>query len=136
MAKSSFEKRLDDVLKRPVPTADAYERGLATIKEAAASIERWFRAGKNVSVIVEPGYAVSAGQQLNVVIRIPSRSVRDTLFRAYLAIDGTISFDFFGEELVECRTPQEAEQKVLDFLARPEMQLRMRTYRDLAAGKG
>lgn len=136
MAKSSFERRLDEVLERPVATADAYERGLATVKEAAASIERWFKARKNVRVSVEPGYLVNAGQQLNVVIRIPSRNVQDTLFRAYLAMDGAISFDFFGEDLVECNTAEEAEQQVLNFLARPEMQLRMRTYKDLATGKG
>jgi hypothetical protein len=135
LAKSSFERRLDEVLKRPLSTADAYERSLATIKEAAASIERWFKAGKNVRVSVEPGYLVNAGQQLNVVIRIPSRNVQDTLFRAYLAMEGAISFDFFGEELIECNTPQEAEQRVLDFLARPEMQLRMRAYKDLALGR-
>lgn len=84
---------------------------------------------------VEPGYLVNSGQQLNVVIRIPSQHVADTLFRAYLTLDGTVSFDFYGEDLVVCSTPQEAEHAVLAFLARPEMQLRLRTYKDLAVGK-
>lgn len=134
--KANFEKRVEEALDRRVPTTEAYEASLATIKRAAASIERWFKARKkSVTVTVEPGYLVNSGQQLNVTIRIPGQHVADTLFRAYLATDGTVNFDFYGEELVQCTTPQETEQAVLAFLERPEMQLRMRTYKDLAVGK-
>lgn len=137
MPKTSFEKRLKEALDVGLATTDAYEARRATIRRAAAMIERWFKARKKaVAVTVEPGCLVNAGQQLNVVIRIPSQQLADTLFRAYLAVDGTVSFDFYGEDLVVCPTPEETERAVLDFVARPEVQLRLRTCRDLAAGKG
>lgn len=134
--KTNFDKRFEEALDVALETTDGYETSLATIRRAAALIERWFKVRrKTVTVTVEPGYLVNAGQQLNVVIRIPSQNVAETLFRAYLALDGTVSFDFYGENLVVCASPEETEQAVLEFVARPEMQLRLRTYRDLATGK-
>ena len=134
---TSFDRRFERALDVGLATTDAYEASLATIRRSAALIERWFRTRKKaVTVTVEPGYLVNAGQQLNVTVRIPSQHVADTLFRAYLALDGTVSFDFYGEDLVVCATPEETEKAVLDFVARPEVQLRLRTCRDLATGKG
>lgn len=38
--RTSFDTRLDETLNLGLPTTEPYEAGLATIKRAAASIER------------------------------------------------------------------------------------------------
>ena len=71
------------------------------------------------------------GQQLRVNIRIPSKDFRDTLFRAYIPLDGLpILLDLYGEEPERCSDFQELQHKVLEFLLR--LKDRMASYRDYA----
>jgi len=133
MAKQPFQEIIKGALDAD-PTDDErkYDANYESLKQLAASIQQWF--GKQpVSVLVEPGYQIDVGQQFNVVLQIPEKAIRDTLFRAYLAPDGTVRFDFYGEDYVTCSNADEMGKRVQEFLSQPEVRSRMRVYKDLAS---
>jgi hypothetical protein len=133
-----FIQRLSQVL-APGPTEFPYRRNYESVKRVAKSIEDWLAAPttvkptamKTLQVQIEPGFQGSLGQQLNVVLDIPDRHVRDTLFRVYLQPSGEINLDLYGEETVPCTDEGEMQEKILEFLGEPENKSRLNMYKDL-----
>jgi hypothetical protein len=128
-----FIQRLSQVL-APGPTEFPYRRNYDSIKRVAKSIEDWLAqpAGmKKLQVQIEPGFQGSLGQQLNVVLNIPERHVRDTLFRVYLQPAGEINLDLYGEETVPCADEADMQEKILQFLGEPENKSRLNMYKDM-----
>ena len=136
MAKSVFEKRLDKVLgtvfeqKPQTP----YEQAKEKLRLVCDRIEELLAGtSKKVLLSLQPGYKANIGQQINVVVEVPQRQYRDTLFRAYIPdIGQPISLDFYGEQPVSAGTPSEMEEAILAFLTEEQTQERLKAYRDLA----
>ncbi len=128
-----FIQRLNQVL-APGPTEFPYRRNYESVKRVAKSIEDWLgqpAAAKKLHVQIEPGFQGSLGQQLNVVLDIPDRHVRDTLFRVYLQPSGEINLDLYGEETVACADEADMQEKILQFLGEPENKGRLNMYKDM-----
>ncbi len=87
---SDFESRLNQALK--MPPADPYLQSLTVLERIANDLEKWFRPGAKDSVFVkvEPGFQANIGQQFNINVYVPHLNARDTLFRAYIDIDGVV----------------------------------------------
>jgi hypothetical protein len=132
MAVDRFDNRLKQALDFSV--SDPYTESYEWLKEIAASIQGQLNSGlRNPGIVVElePGFQAIMGQQVRVIVRIPMKQYRDTLFRAYIPADGLpIQLDLYGEEPEPCRSREELEQKVIDFLRR--IKDRMVSYRDYA----
>jgi hypothetical protein len=128
-----FVQRLSQVL-APGPGEFPYRRNYESVKRVAKSIEDWLAqpAGmKKLQVQIEPGFQGSLGQQLNVVLDIPDRHVRDTLFRVYLQPSGEINLDLYGEEPVACADESDMQEKILQFLGDTENKSRLNMYKDM-----
>ncbi len=140
MAISSFADRLDSALGQVSGKTQSYLESFRTLRETAQELQTWLKGPSTnndapISVDVEPGFQSQMGQQLNVVVQIPNRGVRDTLFRAYVPAAGApVNLDFYGEEPVPSGTPQEIQENVLNFLTQPEIVSRMNMYRELIKG--
>ena len=86
-----------------------------------------------IKIEIKPGFQATIGQQQTVVVRIPEKSYRDTLFRAYIPIDGMpVTLDLYGEEPEVCQNDAELETRILDFLGK--IKDRMASYREYATG--
>lgn len=134
MTATPFDSRLKQAL--DFSSIDPYRTSYEWLKEIAQSIEGQLNSGlpepESIVVDVEPGFQANIGQQLRVVIRIPNKQFRDTLFRAYIPTDGLpIYLDLYSEEPEQCANREELEQKVLGFLQR--IRDRMVSYRDYAS---
>jgi hypothetical protein len=134
MPTGDFANRLNQTLDFTAAATDPYGQTLSEIKGVAKAIEAKLNdglAGDPIRIEIEPGFRGSLGQQLNIVLRIPAKQYRDTLFRAYVPDQGApIHLDLYGERPEPCQTLQELEDKVLAFLNR--LRDRMTTYRDYA----
>jgi hypothetical protein len=134
MSAIPFDSRLKQAL--DFSSGDPYSTSYEWLKEIARSIEGQLNSGlpepESIVVDLEPGFQANIGQQLRVVIRIPKKQFRDTLFRAYIPTDGLpIYLDLYSEEPEQCASREELEQKVLGFLQR--IRDRMVSYRDYAS---
>ena len=137
MAKSAFEKQLDAVLgvvfesKAQTP----YEESRGRLRLVCDRIEKHLSGGgKKVVVTLQPGFKANVGHQINVVVEVPQRQYRDTLFRAYIPDRGLpIALDFYGEQPVPVATHADMERTILNFLAQDETRMRLQAYMDLAA---
>lgn len=135
MAKS-FEERLDEALNLADPLPNRYSAMVAKLEEIVQVLQRQVDGGSGrATVTIEPGHLVNAGLQSNVVVQIPQRNrYRDTLFRAYVPASGSpVTLDLIGDEPITVRTPEELEDAVVRFLARPEIRTMLRQLRELAA---
>ena len=133
MAPSAFANQLNATLAGS--PHEPYLRMFDALNRVASTLEAWLRtpaARLVVSVQVEPGFPAEIGQQFNIVVHIRDREVSDTLFRAYVSLDGRTSLDFFGEEPTIVTDENELQRHVLEFLARPEVKSRLMIYKKLA----
>lgn len=133
MPAPNFSSRLNTAL---APSGSAkFMQAFDALRKIAADLTLWLRnrPDDGVAVQVEPGFPAKIGQQFNMVVRIPAKSVADTLFRAYVDQAGKVTLDFFGDEPVICRGEDELDAQVLDFLAKPEVNTRMNVYKQLTA---
>lgn len=119
---------------------EPYNEVVATLLELADAIRRQVFAGvKNVEVGVTPGFTVNMGQQYKVQVRIiddrdqPLAAYTDTLFRAYVPLDGYPTvIDLFGEEKRKCKNKQDLLDTLKVLLRDKAFQLRLRSLRTLA----
>ena len=125
---SDFQQRLDTIYQND--GANPYLDAFDSIEKVAKSLERWLNTPET-KVEVEPGFQARIGQQYNIVLKIPSKNVDDTLFRAYVTPSGRISLDLYDDDPVPCANEAEMENRLLDFLAKPEVKSRMMIYRKL-----
>tara|TARA_R110002072_G_scaffold302615_1_gene486829 strand:- start:108625 stop:109056 length:432 start_codon:yes stop_codon:yes gene_type:complete len=134
---TNFATRLGATLGNTAQSAP-YLEAFRTLRETADELGNWLTGGSansDLKVDVEPGFPSRLGQQLNVVLRIPGHKVQDTLFRAYVPPTGVpISLDFYGEQPVSSGNPQELQDRVLEFLAEPEVTSRINMYKELISG--
>ncbi|HEX8339545.1 MAG TPA: hypothetical protein VF624_01420 [Tepidisphaeraceae bacterium] len=135
MAKSKFEARLDAVLKQvDEPTPPLYAQMKQRLDEVVAGLQDTLDASKQkATVALEPGHMLNAGQQFNVVVRIANRNqFRDTLFRAYLPPSGApATLDFIGDRPEKAQTPEELEDRVIEFLSLEPIQGMMRSLKEV-----
>lgn len=132
--KASFLSELNS-LAGASPT-DAYSRATGTLKDMIGDLHKTlFHASSKVSILLEPGYRVNAGQQFNVVVRVPLKDYSATLFRAYVpeTTGYPVSFDFYGETLVTAATDDDMRSRVLEFFRKPEIITQIHTLQELAA---
>lgn len=120
----------------PPKPSKRYEESYRALKLLASSIQQWFGKPKRaprVDVFIEPGCQIDVGQQFNLVLQIPEKYIRDTLFRVYLSPEGEVRFDFCGEDYVTCDSVEQMQKAVEAFLSEPEVRSRMRVYKDLVS---
>jgi hypothetical protein len=136
MATSDFRTRLETVLKHNGDGSDyrkTYE-ALKRIVDAIASSLNGNAGREKLRILLEPGFLSDQGQQLNVVVAIPTIQYRDVLFRAYVPVGGYPTYlDLYGEELLPCEGEMDLENRILAFLARPEVRERLHILQDTAA---
>ncbi|HSN99314.1 MAG TPA: hypothetical protein VLS89_13555 [Candidatus Nanopelagicales bacterium] len=120
-----FEKALEGALESS-PQDATFDSVIAVLHEVADGIHTAiFRKDGRVEMRVEPGFLVNMGQQLNLVVAIDG--FRDTLFRAYVPVDGfPVTLDLFGEEGFVCKDEAELKATLIDFLKKKEVLLRLR----------
>lgn len=143
MPQNIFSKPIDAALKaldenQPTSgfdqTTDRLRSICDQIEEALSkSAQRGIVTPKAVVVSLQPGFLANMGQQLNVVVEIPRRQYKDTLFRAYVPPQGLpVQMDFYGEEAQTAGSFEEMEQAIAAFLGNPEVKNRLAIYRSLA----
>lgn len=125
MTENQFEKALEGALESE-PEDTTFDTVVALLQEVANGIRAAiFRNDERVEVRVEPGFLVNMGQQLNLVIVIDG--FRDTLFRAYVPMDGfPVTLDLFGDEGVVCKSESKLRTSLISFLKKKEVKLRLR----------
>jgi len=126
-----FDERIDKILSSFEDVAQ-YEQAKRVLEEVCDSIQKALQRqapDRRITVGLDPGWLVNLGQQLNVVVDLPERNFRDTLFRVYIPVKGyPVQLDFFGEEPLTANSSSEMENHIAHFLARPEVKLRLREY--------
>jgi hypothetical protein len=135
MAKQPLEQRLKGALAFDATPPAAYAEMVARLRAIAEILEKEIDAGRNVAqVTLEPGHLVDAGLQYNAVVHLSRRNrFRDTLFRAYVPASGEpVTLDLTGDRPTLVRSPDELEDRVVDFLSRPEIRGMLRELRELA----
>lgn len=137
MAKASFESRIDEILNAlgTGKSGTGYEKTKSKLREICDKLETAISKGAKKAVVVtmQPGFRANMGQQLNIVVRIPEQRYQDTLFRAYIPLEGfPVYLDFYAEQPVRAETLEEMDEAVLGFLSQEDIQNRLSDYRDLA----
>jgi len=133
MPTDNFDRQLDQAIDFSATANDPFGQSYDQLKQIAGSIERKLNKGlpgTPVKIEIEPGFQANMGQQLRVIVRIPDKQFRDTLFRAYIDDDGVIHLDLYGEEPVRCNSQQELQDEIIRFLQ--GIKERMASYRDYA----
>ncbi len=134
MSVDSFDRQLDKALDFAATANDPFGKSYEELKQITNSIERKLNnglPGDPIKVEIEPGFQATMGQQQRVIIRIPAKNYRDTLFRAYIPTGGMpIHLDLYGEEPERCGDLPELQHKILDFLG--QIKDRMASYREYA----
>jgi hypothetical protein len=122
--------RLDDP---PVPAYAAMEKRLSEIVELLQ--KQIDKTRSKAQVALEPGHLVKAGQQFNVVVSILNQNgFRETLFRAYIPAGGSpVTLDFIGDSPEKVGTPDQLEERVINFLSLDPIRSMIRTLRETAA---
>jgi hypothetical protein len=136
MAAKTLEQRLNAALRLDDPPAPAYAAMENRLNEIVELLQKQIdKTRKNAQVALEPGHLVRAGQQFNVVVYIPNQNrFRDTLFRAYIPATGSpVTLDFIGDSPEEVDTPDQMEERVINFLALDQIRSMIRTLRETAA---
>ena len=136
MTDQSFKDRLRETLGNAAePTA--FGAALDDLKSIAASLEDLLNerfADRPIEIRPDLGFEARIGRQVNVRVAIPKRQFQECLFRVYIPSSGyPVQVDLFGEELVACPDRDQVQGLLLDFLARPATQDRLRQVRDYAA---
>ena len=134
MSTSNFQDRLTKALDFSEASSGRYGKAYDALKGITKSIademNREWDEGL-IKIEIEPGFTSTMGRQLNVILSIPAKSFRTTLFRAYVPDSGfPMSLDLFGEEAVTCEDEQRLEEQMLDFLDKTKDG--MRSYREYA----
>lgn len=126
----SLQAKFNQILSSPANTP--YDDVVAKIREIAKELETAFAEPK-VSVRIEHGHAVNAGQQFRFSVRVSDPPFTDTLFRCYVPSTGfPVTLSLYEDENVECNDPQELEDKIAEFLARKPIAERLRGIKALA----
>lgn len=137
MSKTSLESRLDVALRLDEPPPAKYIAMLERLERVVTYLAKVINAGhETATVMLEPGHQLTAGQQFNIVLRIPKlHDYQETVFRAYLKADGSAAtLDFIGDTPRTVRTPTALEDEVVRFLGQEPIRNLIRSLRDLAAG--
>lgn len=133
MPTNDFDTQLDTAL--DFSTTDPFGESYQVLKRIADSIAKKLNENLTstpIAVEIEPGFQATMGQQLRVILRIPAKGFRDTLFRAYVPENGwPIQLDLYGEQPEACSDEQALQDRVLEFLAK--IKDRMASYRDYAS---
>lgn len=139
MARVNFDAQLQAVLKQAGQTAGPYDARLKTLGDIAQSMQKNLTANPPIgqkielTVTVEPGHSLNAGQQFNVMCSIAWRPFQSPLFRAYIPPNGDpVQFDFYGEKMVAANGDDEMQERVLDFIREPDVANRLLTLRQMA----
>jgi hypothetical protein len=131
----SFEDRISKIMRSTEPS-EGYEQVKNVLQRMCDSIAKELRAiaGTQVYVILEPGWLANAGQQLRVVVGIPSVNYQDTLFKVYIPppLGFPVQLDFYGDEPTVAPDAATLEREIVSFLARPEVKLRLQAYSEMA----
>ena len=132
--KSRFEEKLDHALQGVVQGVTPFAAARGDLEGIVRTLERRFATGKahgKLQFRVVPGFQVNIGQQMKVVARIPNQHFEDVLFRAYVLPQGyPVGLDLYGEQPVPCGNAEELENRIVEFISRPEVNDRMLQYRD------
>jgi hypothetical protein len=136
MSKETFEKRIEKILESMKDDLGQLPRDniKRRLRELCAIMQvELAKDNRDIVVSLQPGFEANMGQQINVVVEIPHRKYRDTLFRVYIPVDGyPIQLDFYGEEPQSADTLEDMENAIASFLDKAEMKSRMVDYRYLA----
>ncbi len=126
---SDLTQRVQAALQSDPQVDPGYRSVLDTLHEVAHAIAA---AGGIADALVRavPGFETNLGQEVKVVLSIPSQPYQETLFRAYVPTDGfPVALDLYGEATEPCADTKELEDRIIGFLASAPM----RTKFDLLA---
>ncbi len=69
--------------------------------------------------VVPDGAGGLYGRQFSVILKIPNKQYQEKLFRTYICSDDKpIFLDFWGDDLIECKTNDALENHILEFLSK------------------
>ena len=132
MRSEDLERKLSDILELQ-PEDERYTEATDVLERFAEALEAQLVPGE-IRVMVEPGYQVQMGQQLNVVVAIEARNFRDVLFRAYVPMTGfPVSLDLYGEDAVRCDDETQLADEILQFMGQPEIKSRLGMLKRMAS---
>jgi len=133
MNREALASRLRDT---PLHADEAYKAAKHALDEyvgaLGSNMSEGLEAGR-LLMVVEPGYLLNIGQQLNVVVRVPGLGVEDVLFRAYIPPTGfPVNLDLYDAEPVACADEDALGEAILQFVAQPAVRNRLATLREMA----
>lgn len=108
-----------------------FDSALHKLQDLARALQETLHPDK-IRVTIEPGHLVNKGQQYRFILSAEQPKIRDTLFRAYLPVDGfPVSLDLFEDKHPECRNLDELETEVIQFFRSPLVRQLLRGLRDI-----
>ncbi len=114
------------------PTAPAYRSVLTDLLDFASALQA--QIGDDLIVRVEPGFQTNAGQQFHLRLRIPAQGFEETLFRAYVPVEGyPVGLDFNAEDLVNAADAEQLRSLIGEFISRGTIRARLDLLRETAA---
>ena len=83
MAKKTFADKLDEILRQvPGKALTRYDKTKERLREFCRRLQEGLaKQSGHLLVSLQPGFQAETGQQLNVVVEVPARGYRSTLFR-------------------------------------------------------
>ncbi len=136
MTNKTIQQEVQDLLASELTESGPYEQAMSVLREVAKGIEVSLSGGQPgvVQVVLEPGFRVNMGQQYRVRILVPKHNLSDTLFRAYVPMDGfPVTLDLFDEQSPSCPDADSLKRTLLDFLRHRDVRLRFLEIQKLAA---
>ena len=121
MAKGSFKEWLKDrEFKKSVVGKSPFTEAVSLLNDVVAGIQEEMPR-KDVLVRLEPGFATNLGQQYRVTLTTANGGLDITLFRAYVATDGSrVSFDFYDENPTTVKADRDSVfNAVAQYMIRP-----------------
>lgn len=98
---AEFKKWLKDYESKKLQATSRYAEALKNLDEVKDGLAKLL--GKHrIAVVLEQGGAVNMGQQYQLKLNLAQGFHEHILFRAYVAGGGTISFDFYDEDVTDC----------------------------------
>ncbi|HCU37892.1 MAG TPA: hypothetical protein DGT21_21380 [Armatimonadetes bacterium] len=132
MSANHWSDVVANALRNGGATPPPYKLVLAELRGFASALQD--ELGAAVAVRVEPGFQTNAGQQFHLRLRIPAQGFEETLFRAYVPVDGyPVGLDFNAEDLVNAADVEQLRSLIGEFISRDTIRARLDLLRETAA---
>lgn len=101
-----------------LPRPRAYQQVMGLLNEFCGDVERVTNGQLTCALV--PGFVTNLGQEWRVTVHSVPKNIDHILFRVHVPVGGVPTWlDFYEEQLVECLTADDVQQRLQAFAQSP-----------------